>query len=72
MRTRLRFAALALAGAMCFAVSARAEATDKSFGYCKMGCTAVAAGCGTLTGGDVEFCGGMLTGCIYGCGIKGM
>jgi hypothetical protein len=70
MRTRLRYAALALAGTMSFAASARlASAGESDFGYCKMACGAVAATCGAA-GGGVEFCGGMLSGCIYGCGIK--
>jgi hypothetical protein len=70
MRTRLRFAALALAGAMSFAGSARtAAAAESGYGYCKLACGAAAATCGAAAK-DVEFCGGMLTGCIYGCSVN--
>jgi hypothetical protein len=67
MHTRMRFAALVLAGAMSFAVSARpGAAAESSFGYCKMACGATLAGCGAL-GGSAELCGGMMNGCLYGC-----
>jgi hypothetical protein len=71
MRRRLRVSALVLAGAMSFAASARPAAAvvekDPAFGYCKIACGAATAGCvGVL--GDAEFCAGVATGCIYGCG----
>jgi hypothetical protein len=67
MRTQLRFAALALAGAMSFAAATRpASAAESSYGYCKLACGAVAAGC-AATVSDVEFCSGMGIGCLYGC-----
>ncbi len=74
MRTHLRFAALALAGAMCVAGSANSaraaeDLVDKSTGLCKIGCTTAALGCGSL-GGDAEFCAGMLAGCLYGCSLQ--
>ena len=70
MRARLRFAALALAGAMSIAASARTAAgAESSYGYCKLACGAAAATCGAATR-DVEFCGGMLTGCMYGCSVN--
>jgi len=70
MRTRLRFAALALVGAMCFAASARpATAEPSDYGYCKMACGAATAGCAGL-GLGLEFCAGMASGCLYGCSIN--
>jgi hypothetical protein len=70
MRTRLRFAALALAGMMSLAVSARpGAAAESDFGYCKMTCGGTALRCGAA-GGNMEFCGGVGAGCLYGCGAN--
>lgn len=70
MRTRLRFATLALAGAMSLAASARpATAAESSYGYCKMACGGALGGCGLL-GLGVEFCSGVAAGCLYGCGAN--
>lgn len=71
MRTRLRFAALALAGAMSFAVSARpATAAESGYGYCKMACGAAVIVVCAAVGGGVEGCSGAMAGCLYGCSIN--